>query len=540
MDLTLPFKDMPKVPKELWEQAKNIFSYYLFIKPRNGKNHREIVCSHCGMKKEVYSYLVPGQHENDLALYFTKHGDVVTCPECGKGLIVYDYNRPRHSLRQWHYSVFFIPVSFNKVWVRCFEMGFKYCDDAYRDKPESRYDVGQFFFYECDRYYLSKGEAYQWRCYNGLLSGWRCHMPFTDPFAEDSGLYHRREIYNEFLAQPLEETFLKYSQYTRFRRLANGYHEKWRYMAWYALHPMIEYLVKTDKVQGYRLVEDLIYRKPNKTIFNWDAEFIKDVWNLTREERDLWIINGGNLNALKKVMKLGRPSEDNWTAYHLLNKMRHIFTPDELRRIGKYCRKYGFPSRKLAYYLLKVEKENPGCTRCPSPDVFITWDDYMMNAEFLQYDLKEPVLFMPKNVFEAHDIAFRTADAIREEKEIDMMEGLTVRLKEKYSFEDDSFIIRVPHSMQEIIREGQLMKHCVKDYAEKHAKGKTVILFLRRKDAVGVPYVTIEMDGNRIRQRQAKGNTCPPKEALEFLKKWTDWLEMPKTKKKKEKEVRIA
>ena len=48
--------------------------------------------------------------------------------------------------------------------------------------------------------------------------------------------------------------------------------------------------------------------------------------------------------------------------------------------------------------------------------------------------------------------------------------------------------------MQEIISEGQALQHCVGGYAERHAEGKTTILFIRRKDNLDTPYYTLEID----------------------------------------------
>lgn len=67
-------------------------------------------------------------------------------------------------------------------------------------------------------------------------------------------------------------------------------------------------------------------------------------------------------------------------------------------------------------------------------------------------------------------------------------------------------------------------------YADRHMRGVTTILFLRRSSAPGTPYVTIEMDGNQIRQIHGYHNdTLPgspkPREVhKEFLDTWLQWL----------------
>ena len=80
------------------------------------------------------------------------------------------------------------------------------------------------------------------------------------------------------------------------------------------------------------------------------------------------------------------------------------------------------------------------------------------------------------------------------------------------------------------------MHHCVGGYADRHIKGKTTILFLRRQSQPKTPMVTIEMTGNRIIQIHGwddERTPCKdnPKRKnprvlyQDFLTVWTQWLE---------------
>ena len=75
-----------------------------------------------------------------------------------------------------------------------------------------------------------------------------------------------------------------------------------------------------------------------------------------------------------------------------------------------------------------------------------------------------------------------------------------------------------------------MLCHCVGGYADRHMRGVTTILFLRRSSAPSTPYVTIEMDGNQIRQIHGYHNdTLPgspkPREVHKaFLDTWLRWL----------------
>lgn len=89
-------------------------------------------------------------------------------------------------------------------------------------------------------------------------------------------------------------------------------------------------------------------------------------------------------------------------------------------------------------------------------------------------------------------------------------------------FEDEEFIVRLPRSADEIVEEGSKMHHCVGTYIKQVVSGRTIILFLRRKNNVDKEYVTIEMSNDgRLRQLKCKNNTVlSSASTLKFVEKW--------------------
>lgn len=67
---------------------------------------------------------------------------------------------------------------------------------------------------------------------------------------------------------------------------------------------------------------------------------------------------------------------------------------------------------------------------------------------------------------------------------------------EKFDYENDEFCIRVPRELKEIEDEGIYLHHCVATYENKHARGETTILFLRRKENEEESFYTIEINSN--------------------------------------------
>ena len=82
----------------------------------------------------------------------------------------------------------------------------------------------------------------------------------------------------------------------------------------------------------------------------------------------------------------------------------------------------------------------------------------------------------------------------------------------------DSLIMLAPKSGEEIIAEGRILQHCVGGYVRRHARGDTIILFIRHKDKPKIPFFTIEVNPetkmsvtadlkSRMKSRNLKSNT---------------------------------
>lgn len=78
------------------------------------------------------------------------------------------------------------------------------------------------------------------------------------------------------------------------------------------------------------------------------------------------------------------------------------------------------------------------------------------------------------------------------------------KLREKYLYEDENYIIRPATSAEEIVMEGRILHHCVGGdrYLDKHNRGETYILMLRFKERPKIPYITVEISAksNKILQ----------------------------------------
>ncbi|WP_048669792.1 PcfJ domain-containing protein, partial [Enterococcus sp. 255_ESPC] len=111
---------------------------------------------------------------------------------------------------------------------------------------------------------------------------------------------------------------------------------------------------------------------------------------------------------------------------------------------------------------------------------FSYYMDYLHMLEELNTPFTDDVLF-PKNLQLAHDNATNTLNLLERELEEQQYQERKKQLK-ALETEIDDLLFLAPHSLQEIVEEGQVLHHCVgsQHYLEQHTKGKTTIVFIRR------------------------------------------------------------
>ena len=226
----------------------------------------------------------------------------------------------------------------------------------------------------------------------------------------------------------------------------------------------------------------------------------------------------------------------------------------------RLLKRLGVTAEKLTAYLEKnrialQEGGRPGSgTRRGALQLY---KDYLDAAENCGMDMENPLILMPRDLVEKHDRVTAAWSAIQrhrlraQNKEVEKAAAEAYRkrlhrLSEKYLFWTDDFLIRAPINADEIVDEGKSLKHCVGGYADRHVNGRTVILFLRRRDRPHTPLATIEMNGNRIVQVHGYRNELegcadnPDRESARklyagVLDPWLKWL---KAGSKREKDGR--
>ncbi len=147
--------------------------------------------------------------------------------------------------------------------------------------------------------------------------------------------------------------------------------------------------------------------------------------------------------------------------------------------------------------------------------------DYIEAAQKLNYDMTSEMVLYPKRFEQAHDEATTSLEDKAHEVEYEAIKKLLPTLHKKFDFKDEKrgLMIVAPNDAKDIVREGQVLHHCVGGYVGRVAKGTTIILFVRSLAEPDKPLVTVEISPNThgIIQQRGHHNSAPPKEVQEFL-----------------------
>lgn len=291
------------------------------------------------------------------------------------------------------------------------------------------------------------------------------------------------------------------------------------YLMAYARYPQLEMLAKL----GYdSIIEDLIesgQRHTNR--LDWRAKTPWGFFRMSKAEYKVFQAAGGNLSDLEQYQDIAAEMCISFQSYF-----------QEKQRLVAGLKK---PGRREMVNCAGLA-QRCGVTIHQAVSYAIAhggtgiWADYIDAAEKLDYDLTRPDVAMPKDLMARHDAATAAVAIGCSQKALERYKRrILPGLRRRYEFTWDGLQILVPRNDREIIMEGRAMCHCVGGYTARHMEGKVVILFLRQAEAPEVPFVTIEMNGERLVQargyRNDRGaNSTPQTRHPEFFAVWLEWL----------------
>lgn len=148
------------------------------------------------------------------------------------------------------------------------------------------------------------------------------------------------------------------------------------------------------------------------------------------------------------------------------------------------------------------------------------------NALYKVYGTLDKDLLYPKDLKVAHD---RTIMLVKE-KENEALSNKINKATEKYidfTFEDKKagLMITPCRSHNDLLKEGELLQHCVATYAQSVAAGRTCIFFIRKLSEPDIPYYTLELKEGRVIQNRGFKNCDRTPQVIAFEKKWLKFIE---------------
>jgi hypothetical protein len=163
-----------------------------------------------------------------------------------------------------------------------------------------------------------------------------------------------------------------------------------------------------------------------------------------------------------------------------------------------------------------------------------TYRDYLEDCVKLGMDLNDSMVLFPRNLDRAHA---RTTAQVKYKHDEKLAADFAQKSKDAQwmCFEYDGLMIRPATSGKELIEEGAYLSHCVGGYADRMARGTTLILLIREVDQPDVPYYTLEWKDGSIIQCMRKGNRSyhDDPRMVAFIRMWTKFIKKGGMKSRK-------
>ncbi|MDO4274904.1 MAG: PcfJ domain-containing protein [Eubacteriales bacterium] len=238
--------------------------------------------------------------------------------------------------------------------------------------------------------------------------------------------------------------------------------------------------------------------------------------------RRLRNMNGGihSLNWLQYETKSGKQIANDVIAWYVQRNLPPEKLAFVLNRMSPV---------QIKNYLLRQSEENESTIS----DTLVTWRDYLSMAKICCHDVTDEIIYRTSKLFQRHQELIDKLKQRERKKRVDEVSALypgiqqiLLRIKNKYTYQDDDYAMLVPESIEDIVREGDSLHHCVATmniYFKQIHDREAYILFLRKRQAVKLPYYTIEAEPDgTVRQKHSEYDRVNSdiKQIEKFLSKW--------------------
>ncbi|MDD3157460.1 PcfJ domain-containing protein [Anaeromusa sp.] len=490
-------KHFPRLGKAFQQFMHNeafLHSRYIFIR-RLGRK-RFGYCTYCHRDFELHrSY---------------DHNEPMECPECKSQCIGKHAGRGHKTLVDRSYFVFYEKSKLDPkvVVVRGFFAVRDYGGDDIRN-VQTRYDCESYYVFQSGKTPKMYRQEYRYSLEkNSYVPHMvRCKTAYS-LFPKYMGQGYSIYSSQENIAAVVKGTPFQYSTWETYAHKTDAV----KILALYCKHPCVEYLTKIgldmavkDKLYGYSRTFGVI---------NWSGKTLPDVLRMKINKDDIQELRKLQPDSRElRIWQIFRKENPSVLLSEVLKAHRGVFSRldvEEVVDIQQQCSLV-----KLAAYLEKqLEKDKEHYRYIGA--LGITYRDYLRDAKKLDFDLTDPSVLFPRNLQTMHQNTIKQVEIQKDEILEKNVHRRYDELK-RYCFEGEAILIRPVASIDELIREGKALQHCVGTYAEQHAFGKTAILVIRETQRPEKPFYTLELKGNEVIQCRGRKNCAPTPEVDKFV-----------------------
>lgn len=463
-----------------------LHSRYLFVR-RVASTIQRGYCTHCKS-----DYVIKSQHA-------LKHNVPWQCEMCKSLVIVKQAGRGRGQMVDTAYVIWYEKSKSNPGSITA--IGYKVTMD-YREDIK-----GITTYFPVAKYVFEDGKATMMhRRYDDWIFARKPHTLLGKHYFT---IHSLQSI--ESIIKAVKGTKFNYSLWHQFADYNN---DLIYFFSAFAKYPFIEYLTKMGMD---RLVQSIINREPLYKSLNLRGKTMERILGLSKREVKDWKASGVTMYPI--ILKTYKWFRSNRTpiTWDTADKCGNLLVIDYYFEKLIYFQNRLPLHRIIRYAMGQIQKNTEQFTSITG--VLSDWKDYLEECKELQMDVKEEKVLLPNNLYMSHQKSTRAIKVKKDEGINKKIAEMQPKLK-KYRFENDGLLIRPAISSMELFDEGKALDHCVGRYADKYAKGESIILFVRKFEDPDTPFFTVEMNNKTKSIVQCRGlkNCNPPEDVLSFLK----------------------
>ncbi|NBH33921.1 hypothetical protein D3Z58_10250 [Clostridiaceae bacterium] len=501
---------VPELPKdwEEWVDKEGIEQNYIFYDYSRRKNQKGY-CTWC---------------EKEVPIEKPRHNREGTCPVCGHKI---QYKARGRAGRFWSEkeNLYLLQDCRDGMVLREFT--------AWRHYRTGEYETPERFWEENRRVIYKEGlEARSF--YHGLYKQRVFRWIETENWSRSSyynygqyyGKGYKGHVYGASMPEPECKGLMKTGLPQLLERM--GIIDPEQYIGCLKRNPYLERLVKSGL---FRLSKE-VYEGRAELEVGESPDFAKALGIDKYRMKRLREHNGGSryLRWLILEKQQGKEILDSVIDYF----SGHNIEPGDL----------DFISGQMSAVRIKnfLEKQR-GLSGRSSKELLSTWRDYLSMCARLGRDINQELFFKPKDLIKSHDeavglcedkkIALQAAEVIRKYPDVD---EICQSVREKYEFADKEYRIVMPRRVEDIIYDGQALRHCTSSseiYYDRIQNRESYIMFLRKAGEPDKPYYTLEVEPDgTVRQKRTVGDrqNIDFENATGFIRKWQKEIQKRLTK----------